>query len=210
MIVWGGHRYESTPYYYSYLDFVQTGGSYDPESDTWATLPTQDAPTGRTRHTAVWTGTEMIVWGGYGVPDRVNDPFGEIPSEPEVLPDGGRYDPVAGTWGPLKGDDKIRTRIVGNIIEHYRRLHPEQTHTLAFAPGVKESLWAAHFCRGRGIRSLHIDGQDFWCDGVMRDRKADDQIFQGYMQEWREGKIPIIWNRFVLREGIDEPLIRHL
>ena len=28
------------------------------------------------------------------------------------------------------------------------------------------------------------------------------------MQAWREGHIPILWNRFVLREGIDEPQIR--
>jgi superfamily II DNA or RNA helicase len=115
------------------------------------------------------------------------------------------------TWGPLKGKEKqqeIRTRIVGNILENYQKLHPEQTHTLAFAPGVKESLWAAQFCRGRGIRALHIDGTDFWCDGNLYDRKANENEFQEYMQEWRDGEIPIIWNRFVMREGIDEPLIK--
>jgi superfamily II DNA or RNA helicase len=112
------------------------------------------------------------------------------------------------TWGPLKGNEQIRTRIVGNILEHYERLHPDKTHTLAFAPGVKESLWAAIFCRSRGIRALHVDGQDFWVDGEMYDRKQDDQRFQDAMQEWREGDIPILWNRFVLREGIDEPQIR--
>lgn len=112
------------------------------------------------------------------------------------------------TWGPLRGNDQIRTRIVGNIIEHYRRLHPELTHTLAFAPGVKESLWAAQFCRSNGIRALHVDGQDFWVDGVMYDRKQDEQLFQAAMEEWREGAIPILWNRFVLREGIDEPQIK--
>jgi len=115
------------------------------------------------------------------------------------------------TWGPLRGKDKqhaIRTRIVGNILEHYDRLHPGRSHTLAFAPGVKESLWAAQYCDRRGIRSLHIDGQDFWCDGEMHDRKSADNLFQSYMDEWREGLIPIIWNRFVMREGIDEPMIK--
>jgi superfamily II DNA or RNA helicase len=112
------------------------------------------------------------------------------------------------TWGPLRGNDKVRTRIVGNILGHYRALHPEQTHTLAFAPGVKESLWAAHYCRGQGIRTLHIDGQDFWCDGEMFDRKGNEQHFQDCMEEWREGRIPIIWNRFVMREGVDEPMIK--
>jgi len=111
------------------------------------------------------------------------------------------------TWGPLKGNDMVRTRIVGNILEHYKRLHPGLVHTLAFAPGVKESLWAAQFCWSHGIRALHIDGEDFWCDGKLHDRKSQDGQFQRYMQEWRDGDIPIIWNRFVMREGIDEPQI---
>jgi len=112
------------------------------------------------------------------------------------------------TWGPLRGNAEIRTRIVGNILENYQRIHPERTHTLAFAPGVKESLWAAQFCHGRGIRALHIDGQDFWCDGNLYDRKQHEQEFQECMQQWRDGEIQIIWNRFVMREGIDEPQIK--
>lgn len=114
------------------------------------------------------------------------------------------------TWGPLRGGEAVRTRIVGNILEHYERLHPEKTHTLAFAPGVKESLWAAQFCRSRGIRALHVDGEDFWVDGKLYDRKQNEQDFQQAMDEWRNGDIPILWNRFVLREGIDEPQIKCL
>jgi superfamily II DNA or RNA helicase len=114
------------------------------------------------------------------------------------------------TWGPLKGDDAVRTRIVGNILQHYRQLHPRQIHTLAFAPGVKESMWAARFCWTNGIRALHIDGSDFWCDGKLYDRKKNEKEFKDFMQEWRDGDIPIIWNRFVMREGIDEPQIECL
>jgi superfamily II DNA or RNA helicase len=112
------------------------------------------------------------------------------------------------TWGPLRGDDNIRTQIVGNILGHYERLHPERKHTLAFAPGVKESLWAAQFCRSRGLRALHVDGQDFWVDGQMYDRRQDEQKFQEARQQWRDGDIPILWNRFVFREALDEPHIR--
>ena len=112
------------------------------------------------------------------------------------------------TWGPLRGDDKIRTRIVGNILGHFERLHPEQTHTLFFAPGVKESLWFAHFCQSRGIRVLHVDGKDFWVDGELHDRKTEESLFQESMEAWRDGCIPIISNRFVLREGVDEPQIK--
>lgn len=112
------------------------------------------------------------------------------------------------TWGPLRGDDVVRTRVVGNIVEHYQRLHPTLKHTLAFAPGVKESLWAAQYCTSRGFKSLHVDGEDFWVDGEIHDRKRDENLFQDSMQAWRDGDIQMLWNRFVLREGIDEPQIQ--
>src|SRR4029079_11787887 len=34
--------------------------------ETWTTMSTINAPAPRASHTAVWTGSEMIVWGGYG------------------------------------------------------------------------------------------------------------------------------------------------
>jgi hypothetical protein len=38
-----------------------SGGCID---DTWTATSLVDAPTARNGHTAVWTGSEMIVWGG--------------------------------------------------------------------------------------------------------------------------------------------------
>src|SRR5207253_7752187 len=32
---------------------------------SWTATSTANAPTSRYQHTAVWTGSEMIVWGGY-------------------------------------------------------------------------------------------------------------------------------------------------
>ena len=56
MIVWGGCGSGST---------LNTGGRYDPATDTWAATSTgAGVPAARGDHTAVWTGTEMIVWGG--------------------------------------------------------------------------------------------------------------------------------------------------
>src|SRR5437773_4481548 len=46
--------------------------------DTWTATSTTSAPAGRYLHTAVWTGSEMIVWGGYNGSD---------------LNTGGRYNP---------------------------------------------------------------------------------------------------------------------
>ncbi len=61
MIVWGGVDAFSTP--------LGTGSRYDPAGDTgngsWIEVPSAGAPSARTWHTAVWTGSQMIVWGGW-------------------------------------------------------------------------------------------------------------------------------------------------
>ena len=49
------------------LPKIQTG--LKPEGtcfDAWGATSTTNAPDARVGHTAVWTGSEMIVWGGYG------------------------------------------------------------------------------------------------------------------------------------------------
>jgi len=59
MIIWGGHGdFDVLGYYFN------TGGRYDPSTDSWTSTSIVNAPDGRYRHTAVWTGSEMIVWGG--------------------------------------------------------------------------------------------------------------------------------------------------
>ena len=52
MIIWGG-----------YTD-LNTGGRYSHSTDTWTVTSTTNAPSGRYNHTAVWTGSKMIIWGG--------------------------------------------------------------------------------------------------------------------------------------------------
>ena len=46
---------------------LNTGGRYNPSTNSWTATSTINAPSGRYLHTAVWTGSEMIVWGGWGV-----------------------------------------------------------------------------------------------------------------------------------------------
>src|SRR5439155_11384738 len=55
MIVWGGFGSSSV---------FNTGGRYNPGTDSWTVTSTTSAPAARDFHTAVWTGSEMIVWGG--------------------------------------------------------------------------------------------------------------------------------------------------
>ena len=55
MIVWGGNN--ATTYF-------NNGASLLPAAEPWRQRSTVNAPAGRSAHTAVWTGTQMIVWGG--------------------------------------------------------------------------------------------------------------------------------------------------
>jgi N-acetylneuraminic acid mutarotase len=78
MIVWAGYEYDSD-------SDVNTGGRYNPVTDSWIATSITNAPYGRIFHSAVWTGNEMIIWGGH---DTDFDP----------LHTGGRYNPVTDSW----------------------------------------------------------------------------------------------------------------
>jgi hypothetical protein len=57
MIVWGGSSSNAT---------LNTGGIYNPIADQWtATMLGTNVPPERGLHAAVWTGTEMVIHGGY-------------------------------------------------------------------------------------------------------------------------------------------------
>ena len=60
MIVWGGQSFYNGSNHY-----LNTGGRYDPDTDAWTATSATNVPHGRSFHSAVWTGSEMIVWGGY-------------------------------------------------------------------------------------------------------------------------------------------------
>jgi hypothetical protein len=78
MIVWGG-----------------TGGRYDPATDIWQPTSVTGAPGGsRSNYSAVWSGTEMIVWGG-------------IANGSGGLNTGGRYNPLSDTWRPTSTNGHV-------------------------------------------------------------------------------------------------------
>ena len=81
MIVWGGYFFDNSGAHY-----LDTGGRYNPASDSWTATSVLNAPEGRESFTAVWTGSEMIVWGGYNGSSEVNT--------------GGRYNPTTDSWTP--------------------------------------------------------------------------------------------------------------
>ncbi|MFN7972586.1 MAG: hypothetical protein U0166_09590 [Acidobacteriota bacterium] len=73
MIVWGGNDLAG--------NVTNQGGRYDPALDAWTpTALTTGVPPPAILGAAVWTGTEMIVWGGSNGQE------------------GGRYDPLTDSW----------------------------------------------------------------------------------------------------------------
>ncbi len=84
MIVWGGSQLIGSVN-------LNTGAAYDPFENEWTPLTTAGAPAPRAHHSAVWTGSKMIVWGGV-------DGLTEFDT-------GGMYDPTNGTWSETDTND---------------------------------------------------------------------------------------------------------
>ncbi len=59
MILWGGVASSDTG-----TPPLQSGGRYAPGARTWRAMTTMGAPAARHRHAGVWTGSEVILWGG--------------------------------------------------------------------------------------------------------------------------------------------------
>src|SRR5438094_71137 len=98
MIVWGGYGYDDSPHY------LNTGGRYNPDTDSWTPTSTANAPSSRTWHTAVWTGNEMIVWGG-------SDSFPN-----GFLNTGGRYNPGTDSWVATNSADAPEPRALHTAV----------------------------------------------------------------------------------------------
>jgi hypothetical protein len=86
MIIWGGVDGGGKP--------LGDGFSFDPEKNQWTALPATGAPTARSGHTAVWTGMEMIIWGGS-----------------EGQRSGAIYNPETSTWRPMGTDNAPLARV---------------------------------------------------------------------------------------------------
>jgi N-acetylneuraminic acid mutarotase len=103
MVVWGGHAESHTwsdrfsPGNSTTSDLAQDGGRYNPTSDTWSAVRTNAAPSPRSHSAAVWTGSEMIVWGGY-YSELVSSLLLGSGTNEIALNDGGRYRPATDTW----------------------------------------------------------------------------------------------------------------
>ena len=71
--------------------------------EKWKPTSTEKSADARVLHTGVWTGNQMIVWGG------INDHSG-------VLNTGGKYDPSTDTWEPVTTIDAPEARYVHTAV----------------------------------------------------------------------------------------------
>ncbi len=125
MMVWGGS--ESSGF------VTATGGRYNPTSDTWVPTSTgASVPAARQGHTAVWTGAEMIVWGGVGI---------------GYMNTGGRYSPAADSWLPTS---------TGTSVPAGRRYHS------AIWTGTEMIVWGGGTPTGTNTGGRYSPTGDSW------------------------------------------------
>ena len=122
---------------------TNTGAAYKPETDSWRPISNQGAPSARHRPATVWTGEEMIVYGGNaGVDARAYNPATDrwrtlslkgAPGEhtrgdavwtgSEMIlwgssncDVGGRYDLASDTWKPFSSKGALSARSMQTLV----------------------------------------------------------------------------------------------
>lgn len=87
VIVWGGEGWNGVSYY-----DLDNGIKYDPATDNWSPLTFGNSPpSARHHHTAIWTGSVMVIWGG-------------APVGGGYLNSGSIYNPATTMWSDLPID----------------------------------------------------------------------------------------------------------
>jgi N-acetylneuraminic acid mutarotase len=80
LLYWGGMDWLE-----GYL--LNSGERYNPSTNRWSPMSEVNAPSPRFYPEVIWTGTEMIVWGGM--------------DEEDYTKTGARYNPATDTWAPM-------------------------------------------------------------------------------------------------------------
>jgi superfamily II DNA or RNA helicase len=97
--------------------------------------------------------------------------------------------------------------IFGRVWTWFEKLNPERRPTILFAPGVPDSIWFAEQFLAKGVTAAHIDGECVWVNG--RWYRSSTEARDDVLAASKEGRIVVLCNRFVLREGINAPWIGH-
>lgn len=102
---------------------------------------------------------------------------------------------------------KIFTQqIIGDIKSvAYDKHSKSGKHILLYAPCKASSAFTAKYMSDKGIRWAHIDANEVWLDGkrYTRNRSLWDELVEQFI----DGSVRGISSRFVLREGVDLPVV---
>jgi N-acetylneuraminic acid mutarotase len=92
MIVWGGFGGTNG------MDLNRNDGArFDPRGNVWRPMSTLGAPEARFQHSAIWTGREMLVFGGYTDSHELyRGAYADA-----CVGSGGAYNPAADAWRPI-------------------------------------------------------------------------------------------------------------
>ena len=99
--------------------------------------------------------------------------------------------------------------IVGHVYAHWKKINPHCLPSIGMAPGRKESLGLAMEFHKHGVNAAHICSESIFVDGKSYNT-TNQEDREDLFARSKSGEIPILWNRFVLREGIDLPWLEHL
>jgi hypothetical protein len=150
------------------------GASYDPSTDTWSPISSDGAPDPRQQGGAVWTGKEMIVWGGTGE-------FG-------LTHQGGRYDPVSDTWTPISNISLFQgyatpvKLFVWDPRLNKAILFPYTDRYLMFDPTADQ--WSSYLVAPGCFGSLLWNGDKIFSWGNVPDSQSQPWYFDPFANTW--------------------------
>lgn len=124
---------------------------------------------------------------------------------------------LQGLRGLLSGQDLSEEKIndligrgeilFGRVWDNWKALNPDARPTILFASGVEESMYFAEEFWKRGVPAAHIDGDWIIINNVKS--RATPDARRDLLEDSKYGRIKIICNRYVYREGLDATWIYH-
>lgn len=123
LLIWGGcHEGEHTLYACGGDQYFNDGSIFDPETNKWARMSAQNAPSPRAGAGSAWNGRELFIWGGCVKGDGCE----------KRLADGGIYDPDSDRWRAMGQLGAVPVARVN--------------HSVVYAPigGGKLIIWGGH------------------------------------------------------------------
>jgi hypothetical protein len=203
-------------YVIAYISSYQTGGAYDPKTDTWRPLNLDNVPKGRfinvTKDSMAWSGAanEMVMWGGHGLCTSY------CGGEDEVYcpPDGSGCQPLSACFVdcPLRGDGAHYDPAgAGEWRKHFiLSLSERRMHTTVWADG--EVIWWGGNAYDEETTATIFLGDGMWYDPVSQDagrlptenapsaRSSHMAVWTGEeMIVWGGGTSEVAWNGAAFR-----------